>query len=46
MQMAESFMHDSNTKTQQATTDMDPNDICANIVDSDDDSEGSGTECK
>jgi len=46
MQMTESFMHDSNTKTQQATADVDPNDIHANIVDSDDDSEGSGTECK
>ncbi len=46
MQMAESFMHDSNTKTQQATADMDPNNICANIVDLDDDSEGSSTECK
>ena len=46
MQMAELFMHDSNTKTQQATTDVDPNNICANIVDLDDDSEGSGTECK
>ncbi len=46
MQMAELFMHDSNTKTQQATADVDPNNIHANIVDSDDNSKGSSTECK
>src|SRR5260370_38207972 len=44
MQMAESFMHDLNTKTQQATADVDPNDIRANIVESDNDSNGNGTE--
>src|SRR5258708_12393270 len=32
MQMAELFMHDSNTKTQQATPDLDPTNLHPNIA--------------